>query len=410
MKFRKTLALLLAALCFSAAAVPADAAIISSRTQTIAPKNTQSQTAKTPTQSNTTTESRESTTITPDKEWYDGKHPYPALLDFTDLDYSFNTRAGIRILEKNRGYVLNALKYHIASATDDYRAARTLAAGENLMFFFEGCSVNLEGATITTSGFLMKGRRYNTSAVFLLVQKNSKGRAEITFVSGDASTMPDNVRDTSMNGDFPVPTVKDGIYKITAVNHHDEYAAFHLDNPAVVRCSKDGSTENLSFRFPRCDEINIHIRAVGGITTETAQSVGCLAMENSYNSNYFRFVETAAKTTLPSSLKFIKTTEGRSEGLVIIDRSLYKSQLAKIYGNDSAADGLTGAQIAAKITEGSNTWSGSISPYSAAVNVQPVSQVPTGNSSRATTPTTGGNGSSSNSTTKKSGGIASRRR
>ncbi len=334
---------------------------------------------------------------------YTGSHPYPSLMDFTDLESSFLRLAAPKILDSAQSYVLAAIKYHIASDADDYRVSRALVSdGGNLVFFFEGCSRNLSGAVIGSSGFYKGSTRYNTSAVCLLVQRNGSGRAEITFVSGDASTLPDNVRDTSINDGYPIPTVKDGIYRLTTINNNGSYASLHLDDPLVVRCSESGNTTLDTYMSPRCDDINIHMREMGGIDPRNIQSIGCIAMENTYSSNYFSFIEKATHTVLDPSCKFSASFLGRDEGLVIIDRTPYKVELATIYGSDNIRGGLTGAEIAAKITETSAVWNSAIGVKIPARSSQSQTQdTPSGGQSQspAAAPSVPGN------TRRSSGGI-----
>ena len=53
-------------------------------------------------------------------------YPYPSLLDYSDLETSFNTLARDKILSPYQNYILTAIKYHIESSTGNYRVAKNL--------------------------------------------------------------------------------------------------------------------------------------------------------------------------------------------------------------------------------------------------------------------------------------------
>ena len=44
-------------------------------------------------------------------------------------------------------YVTQMMKYHILSSTDNYRVARNLKDGKSIVFFFDGCSDNVDDPT-----------------------------------------------------------------------------------------------------------------------------------------------------------------------------------------------------------------------------------------------------------------------
>ena len=299
------------------------------------------------------------------------EHPYPQLLDYTDLDASFNKIAKDTILPKYRSYVLNAIKYHIESPDTNYRVAKNILQkfdpdeDGNVVFFFDGCSINLDGATYTFSGYKKNGNRYNTSAVCIVVRANSNGRAEIVYATSDASTMADNVRKASFNGGIDVSITKDGIYNIKTRNHHDTYAALNImiTTNASLRCPSSGKSYSAT-----AGGINIHARTFSTdvITTSTYSSTGCFNVgkhkSSSDNADYNAFIKAvtgvsnAKSTTYPNS----GMSEGHIVGIAIVDRSNYRTALATIYGDDNATNGYSGSEIATIVTEKSMVWNKAI--------------------------------------------------
>ena len=295
-------------------------------------------------------------------------HPYPKLLDYIDLNSSFNSLAASKILPQYRDYVLESIKYHIESSTDDYRVAKNIMQAYNankdgnVLFFFDGCSLNLDGATACFSGYKKNGNRYNMSAVAIVVQKNSAGRAQIMFATKNASTSPDNVRNASLNGGNPPGSLRDGIYNFQTCIH-GSYAGFNVittANSHVRACTYKSSY------ISQASGINIHRRGYtfDYITDSTCNSTGCFNIGG-------------ASTDKTEYNNFVKTITGYSnggsgysgyatyviKGITIIDRSNYKTSLATVYGNDSnwgISNGWTGTKIAEQITVGSASWNSDV--------------------------------------------------
>ncbi len=295
------------------------------------------------------------------------EYPYPQLLEYDDLDTSFENIAKAKILQEYQEYVLNAIKYHIESSTDDYRVAKNLLQlfnadqDGNVVFFFDGCSANLDGATYGFSGYIKNGNRYNTSAVCIVVRVNANGHPEIVYATADASTMADNVRNASLNNNINVSITKDGIYGIRTVNHNGQYAALNIlvTEGASLRCPEAGCSYDAT-----ADGINIHARSYNSdaLTSSTRSSTGCFNVGkhksssdySDYNSFIYSMtgVTNARNNTFPSN----GVSNWKNVGITIVDRSNYKTQLATIFGDDNSTKGYSGEEIAAIITDSSAGW------------------------------------------------------
>ncbi|MBQ7646717.1 MAG: InlB B-repeat-containing protein [Clostridia bacterium] len=296
-------------------------------------------------------------------------HPYPQLLNYTDLDSSFSSLASSKILPAYRDYVLNALKYHIESDEGDYRVAKNIMKAYNanedgtVIFFFDGCSINLNGTTACFSGYMKDGYRYNMSAVAIVVQKNSSGRAQIMFASANVSTMPDNVRNASLNDGTPPGILRDGIYNVITTAHGNSYAALNIVTTANshVRCCTTRSAY-----LSQGSGINIHRRAYSYsyITTSTKNSTGCFNVggANTDKTEYNNFIKSITGYSNAGS-GYSGYTTGKLIGITIVDRSNYKSRLQTVYGNDSdfgISGGWSSSYIASMITTGSSAWNTAI--------------------------------------------------
>ena len=163
-----------------------------------------------------------------------------------------NLKATILSNTQRRTYVETMMRYHILSSTDDYRVARNLQNGKSVIFFFDGCSDNMDNATYSNYN------NYHLSAYCAVVQLVG-GVPKIIYQSENCSTIPDNPRNVSLNEGSAVPTVLDGVYNIISTNHLGRYASLRIaDNSGsapVMRCTSTSSYTSTS------SAINIHARS-----------------------------------------------------------------------------------------------------------------------------------------------------
>ncbi|MBQ7646626.1 MAG: dockerin type I repeat-containing protein [Clostridia bacterium] len=294
----------------------------------------------------------------------ESSHPYPSLLDYTELEKSFNSLAYSQILPQYRDYVLEALKYHIESNAGDYRVAKNLMRAYNededgnVIFFFDGCSQNLGSSAPCFSGYIKSGNRYNMSAVCIVLQADENGKAKVVFATKNCSTMPDNVRNASLNGDVPPGSLRDGTYNFITTIHYT-YAGFNIvttPNSHVRACTYRSSY------ISQGSGINIHRRgySYSYITDYTCNSTGCFNIggANTNQTEYNNFVRQITGYNNAGS-GYYGYDSGQMMGIVIVDRSNYKTQLQTIYGDDTdfgISSGWTKKQISDAITAGSDTW------------------------------------------------------
>ena len=264
-----------------------------------------------------------------------------------------NINCSIISNSQKANYVNNMMKYHILSSTDNFRVARNLQNGSSVVFFFDGCSDNVDDPTYGNYN------KYHLSAYCAVVQEVN-GSLKIVYESENCSTIPDNPRNASLNGGDAVPTVLDGVYNIYSINHLGRYAALHIANSSgtvpAIRCSWSSSYVDSSAA------INIHARSgfsnapSNGISQSSYSSTGCFnvgLITDGWN-EYNKFISAtlgisnAVITTPYSNGSWTKCTEWIDKGVVIVDRSQYKAQLEQIYGGDSHFSAST---LVRKITE-----------------------------------------------------------
>ena len=315
--------------------------------------------------------------------------------DLSALETSFAYRAKNCILPRYQDYVLESIKYHLASSADQegeavadnlvFRAKSASRRNGNVIFFFDGCSINLEDAAPCFSGFRKDGERYNVSAVCIVVRLNAAGNPEIVFATANASTIADNLRSgENLTPGLDISITRDGIYPVFACNHTTfgrSYAALRIgltdqkDN--CVRLPRLTDTSIGSY-YATAGPIDIHARSMSitspALERNARSSTGCFNVGRTlFDSEYLEFIRCTLGAELhpyteeagtanvqlgaaPSALGYCT---GDDCGTVIVDRSCYLEQLAVIVGDDAApaaAGGMTGAEIAEIITARSAAW------------------------------------------------------
>ncbi len=325
----------------------------------------------------------------------EGSYPYPKLLEYQDLDASFDALAKNHILPEYREYVLNAIKYHIEAKNEpgpddyDYRIAKNLlnygntGKDGNVLFFFDGCSINLEGSVPCYSGFMKNGKRYNESAVCIDIRLNAAGRPEIVFATGNASTIADNLRLKATNNNNDISITRDGVYGLKAVNHGSSAANTPFGRYVTYAAMNIVLTSQGSVRMPDLTDqskgtyyaiaggVDVHSRTTGQaeLLNNRLSSTGCFNIGRGlWDEEYCSFLEVALGIsdgvepgkkvpTFPTSSSY-GYTNSSNVGVIVVDHSNYKEQLAVIVGDDNPAapNAKTGKEIAAMITDRSEVW------------------------------------------------------
>ena len=129
----------------------------------------------------------------------------------------------IRSSEK-RHFVEAMLSYHLRE-NDTVR--ETLKDGYSAVFFFEGCSDNMDDPELSDLSY------YRVSAVCIALKLDDSGKTVITYFNDDCSTLPDRpleygAWELEETGEVGPATVCDGTYEIYSVYHGGAYEALHL--------------------------------------------------------------------------------------------------------------------------------------------------------------------------------------
>lgn len=241
----------------------------------------------------------------------------------TDLSGYISNRA-------SRHYVEAMLGYHLR---ENGAVRETLDQGFSAVFFFEGCSDNMDDSELTDLTY------YRVSAVCIVIRLDENGEPVIVYFNEDASTLPDRALEYGAwylygVGKVGPATVCDGTYELYSVYHVGAYEALH------IRTAYSDETVPAVYMTPggfvtgRADAINIHTRT-GNHTIEKAMwSAGCMLVGDG---DFDDFTELLMASYYSAYERFYPNLK---VGTVTIDRQRLRKPLLGLYDNTEAVETL----------------------------------------------------------------------
>ena len=231
---------------------------------------------------------------------------------------------------EKRHFVESMLSYHLR---ENETVQKTLKDGYSAVFFFEGCSDNMEDPDLSDLSY------YRVSAVCIGLKLDEKGNPEIIYFNDDCSTLPDRpleygAWEIEAYGQVGPATICDGTYELYSVYHGGSYEALH------IRTSYEDSTVSAVYLTPEghvihpATYINIHTRT-GNHALETAMwSAGCLLVGDG---RWYDFTNLVLATYYSNYEKF---AVDRKVGCVTINRLQLQEQMYDLYADEAAVDTL----------------------------------------------------------------------
>jgi len=230
--------------------------------------------------------------------------------------------------EENRRYVEMMLDYHLRTNT---AVQQTLEDGYVALFFFEGCSDNMDHPDLSDISY------YRVSAVCTAIKLNEDGEPFIIFFNENCSTLPDRPLEYGAwyldeVGLVGPATICDGTYELYSVRHGGAYEALHLRTT-----QEDGSIDAVymnpdGYTYTRATEINIHTRTGNHTIKGAMWSAGCILVGDG---DWGQFAELIASTYYSIYDKF---DLGKRVGTVTINRQKLKDKLHPLYEDSDAVD------------------------------------------------------------------------
>lgn len=235
----------------------------------------------------------------------------------------------IRSREK-RHFVESMISYHLR---ENETVRKTLKDGYAAVFFFEGCSDNMDNPELSDLSY------YRVSAVCIVIKLDDAGNPVITYFNEDCSTLPDRPLEYGAwqledEGEVGPATICDGTYELYSVYHGGAYEALHLRSsyedetiPAVYM-KPDG------FVTHPANAINIHTRTGNHIIEKAMWSAGCLLVGDGEWMDYANLIVSSYYST------YERFRIDQRVGCVTVNRQHIEKKMYDLYQNPDAVDTL----------------------------------------------------------------------
>ena len=230
--------------------------------------------------------------------------------------------------EDSRRYIRAMLGYYLEK---DPTVRKTLEAGYSAVFFFEGCSDNMDDPELSDISY------YRVSAVCLAVRLGEDGKPYLSYYNENCSTLPDRpleygAWELERVGEVGPATIRDGTYELFSVRHGGAYEALH------IRAEESDATLPAVYMTPRgyttarATHINIHTRTVNHVIRGAMWSSGCLLVGDG-DFGYFQELMDAVYYAVYDTFDV-----GLPVGCLTVDRQMLKGELYSLYKNTDAVD------------------------------------------------------------------------
>ena len=231
---------------------------------------------------------------------------------------------------EKRHFVEAMISYHLR---ENEMVQKTLEEGYAAVFFFEGCSDNMDDPELSDLSY------YRVSAVCIVLKQDDAGNPVITYYNEDCSTLPDRpleygAWELEEAGKVGPATICDGTYELYSVYHAGSYEALHL------RSSYEDETIPAVYMTPEgfvshpANAINIHTRTGNHVIEKAMWSAGCLLVGDGEWMDYANLIVSSYYSS------YQRFGIDRRVGCVTVNRQHIQQEMYDLYENREAVDTL----------------------------------------------------------------------
>ena len=231
--------------------------------------------------------------------------------------------------EEKRVYVEMMLDHYLRS---DKKIQQALEQGLCAMFFFEGCSDNMDDPSLSDLTF------FRVTSLCIVLKLDGQGDPYIIYYNPSCSTIPDRPLEYGAWGFWDVgevgpATIVDGTYELYSVKHMGDYEALHMrDSLNDGALSAVYMTPGGGYVNKDATSINIHTRTSNHTAGYGMWSAGCMLVGDG---DYGQFLE-MMRCTYYSIHDLFEV--GKSVGTVTINRQYLKNAMYTLYADPDAVD------------------------------------------------------------------------
>ena len=229
---------------------------------------------------------------------------------------------------ERRHFVEAMLSYHLQENTT---VRQTLKDGYSAVFFFEGCSDNMDDEELSDISY------YRVSSVCIALRNDEQGDPVITYFNDDCSTLPDRplefgAWELEETGEVGPATVCDGTYELYSVYHGGSYEALHM------RTSYEDETISAVYMTPEghvshpADAINIHTRTGNHVLQKAMWSAGCMLVADGEWMDYANLIVSTYYSNYDAF------SIDRKVGCVTINRQFLQDKMYELYEDSASVD------------------------------------------------------------------------
>ena len=231
--------------------------------------------------------------------------------------------------EEKRQYVEMMLDHYLRT---DKKVVEALEGGYCAMFFFEGCSDNMDDPSLSDLTF------FRVTSLCIVLKLDDQGDPYIIYYNPGCSTIPDRPLEYGAwsfwdVGEVGPATIVDGTYELYSVKHMGDYEALHMrDSVQDGELSAVYMTPGGGYVNKDATSINIHTRTSNHTAGYGMWSAGCMLVGDG---DYGQFLE-MMRCTYYSIHDLFEV--GKPVGTVTINRQYLKNAMYTLYADPDAVD------------------------------------------------------------------------
>ena len=230
--------------------------------------------------------------------------------------------------QDSRRFVEMMLDYYLRN---DAQVQSALQRSHCAMFFFEGCSDNMDDPELADLSY------YRVGAVCVVVKLDASGAPEIVYFNDNCSTLPDRPLQYGAwsfadFGSVGPATICDGTYELYSVKHGGAYEALHLRDSvtdgeiSAVYMFQEGSIT------AEASAINIHTRTSNHTASIGMWSAGCILVGDGEWRQFEELMQCTYYSIYP------RFAVGNPVGSVTVNRLRMREEMYEIYQDQISVD------------------------------------------------------------------------